>query len=49
MLGTENVVMKVRDPLLTRNSGVEICHGCTQVPGNAIPVKSWILVDQVSR
>ena len=28
MLGTENVVMEMGNPLLTRNGGVKVCRGC---------------------
>ena len=28
MFSTENVVVEVRNPLLTRNGGVKVCRGC---------------------
>ena len=49
MFGTENVIVKVRDPLLARNGGVEVRRGCVQVLGHTIPVKGRVFVDQVSR
>ena len=44
MLGAENVIMEVRNPLLTRSSRVQVGYCCTYLLEYTIPEKSWILV-----
>jgi hypothetical protein len=48
MFGTENVIVQVRDPLLPGSGRVKVSHRWAKMHRDAIPEKSWILVDQVS-
>ena len=48
MLGAENVIMEMRNPLLTRSGRVKVGYCCTYLLEYTIPEKSWILVGQVS-
>ena len=48
MLGTENMIVEMRDPLLPRNGGIEVIHGHIQMTEYVFPEKGWILVNQVS-
>ena len=48
MFGTENVIVQVRDPLLPGSGRVKVSQRWAKMHRDAIPEKSWILVDQVS-
>jgi hypothetical protein len=44
MLSTEDVIVEVRNPLLSRNSGIQVGHGGTDVFCYAVPEEGWILI-----
>ena len=48
MLGTENMIVEVRNPLLPGSGGVKVSHRCADMLGHAVPEESWILIREVS-
>src|ERR1700730_8165925 len=49
MLGTENMIVQVRNPLLPGSRRVKVSHCCADMLGYAVPEEGWVLIRQVSR
>ena len=48
MLGTEDMIVKVRDPLLPRSRRIQVSHCFADVLRYAVPEERWILIRQIS-
>ena len=48
MLGTEDMIVKVRDPLLPRSRRIQVRHCCADVFCHAVPEERGILIGQIS-
>jgi hypothetical protein len=49
MLGTQDMMMQVSDPLSAGNRHIQIFYAILDVRRYAVPEKGWVLIDDIGR